>query len=76
MKITCPLEVEVLIKYHCDPEPDIDLTAPAYRDTVEKFISLGILIKNARGEIKPNREATQAFMNKLEQIVLPAQKWI
>lgn len=75
-KITCPLEVEILLKYHCDPDPDIDMNAPAYADAVCKFVELGILIKLPSGKIEPNSEATAAFVNKLKQIELPKLKWV
>ena len=78
-----PLEIEILIHYYCSPTEyrDGDLGAPAVRDAMREFVTLGLINvlpePNEHGaRYRGNSDALKPYVEALCAIPLPVQRWV
>lgn len=74
-KANSPLEISVLLHYHCSPGNPPNFNAPGVQEAIYKFCNLGLMKRNGE-TIETNADALQCYINKLIAVELPRQVWI
>jgi hypothetical protein len=77
-----PLEIQIALTYHATANDfrDGDFTAPAVRDTIDRFVKIGFLKLNTKTNpdvhtIYVPTKMLHAYCHKLTTIGLPKQVW-
>ncbi len=82
MRVTSPLEREILAHYHCSDTPYMggsENWPSAQRESVARLIELGLLFQTNLGthwKVTANREALSVYMDALAAVPLPIRAWI
>lgn len=72
--MTTPYEREILTHYYTHYNIQFPrYTAPLYAPTVEKFVQLGLLIRDPDGTVRGNDEALTEYMDALANVPLPTE---
>ena len=71
-----PIDIEIMIHYYTRVV-DIDMTPPAYRDSVSSLLARDMLEVHTSDEVKYDiSEKGRAYVEALKAIPLPEQVWI
>ena len=81
---TSALEREILTWYWCYSSPFLggsEFWKPIHARAVQRFVKVGLLIEGLNKDtglpkILPNRDALRAYMEALDAVPLPVQRWI
>lgn len=73
-----PLEIEIILHYHCCQSDYRDTESPAAREAFRKLVDANILqFWNKYGlKYVANKIATQLYVDAICAVPLPIQKWI
>lgn len=73
---TTPLEREILTHYWTSPAPFPRCHVDAVREAIERFVRLGLLSYDpAANEYRGVKEALRPYMETLDAVPLPVQRW-
>lgn len=77
-RITSPNDIEILIHYYAGVGDHERLDAPAVKESIERFIKAGLIIKskNDAQSYEGNRDALEVYINALCSVQLPVNTWI
>lgn len=70
-----PSDIEVLLHYHCSPNPHPRYTANAVREATEEFLDLG-LIEPAPRETYTTTEGGKVLVEALCATPFPVKRWV
>ncbi len=71
-----PLEIEILLHYHCTDNEFKNPDAPAVKEAHNKFVSAGILARREDGTHFRISKALDLYIQALCDIPVPIQVWI
>jgi hypothetical protein len=72
-----PYEITILIWYYTRPVDWEDMSAPIWRETVRRFLELGLLEDSDKyGVVYVGTEKLKAYIEQLCQTPLPELKWV
>lgn len=73
-----PLQIKILLHYWAcgDDFRGGDFSAPAVRDAIDHFDSLGLIVRGEKVGYTANRAALEPYVRALEAVPLPVQQWV
>lgn len=77
-----PFEIEILLYYYYSGEDDHPRkNAPIFNNTIQRFVNLGLILASPAQHpctynYTGNKEALKAYVDALEAVPLPVQKWV
>lgn len=69
-----PLDIEVLIKCNCSSTPDLDIVYPAVKESIDMFVSCGMIHKSGDYHQMYTSVKGKAMVEALGQTTLPEYK--
>lgn len=79
---TTALEREILTWFWCHPDPYLggsQFWRPIHAEAVQRFVKAGLLVdgmENGQPKVLPNRPALRSYMDALDAVPLPVQRWV